>query len=46
MRNILELTYDLKMFLTVTSNLFFIFVFILENEWQFRYIKYDFGFYF
>ena len=45
MRNILELTYDLKKFLTVTSNLFFIFIFILENEWQFWYIKYDFGYF-
>lgn len=32
MRNIEELTYDLKMLLTVTSILFFIFFFILEKN--------------
>ena len=31
-RNILELVYDLKSLLAVTSILFFIFIFILENE--------------
>ena len=39
-RNILEFAYDLK---TVTSITFFIFIFILENQW-FRYIKIVFRF--
>ena len=39
-RNILKLTYDSKK-LTVTSFLFFIFIFILENE-CFRHMKFVF----
>ena len=31
-RNVLELTYDLKKLLTVTSISFFILIFILKNE--------------
>ena len=42
-RNILEFAYDLKTLLTVTSITFFIFIFILENQW-FRYIKIVFRF--
>ena len=38
--NIIELTYDLQMLLAVTSVLIFIFIFILENEWPFSYIKF------
>ena len=39
-RSIIELTYDVQMLLAVTSNLIFIFIFILENEWPFSYIKF------